>query len=106
MLGTRPNLLPQRVYELLAVVSVVAALLLVLAVIPPLFDAFRRARSLRLRAPASPALAIVALAATGYGIVVRAEPHAPRTNQPLHAERVWGPFGTQTWIIAEQRHPC
>ena len=66
--GTRPDLLPTAIFALLALVGILSALLLALAAVPPTLEAVARIRQKRLGTPASPPLAIVTLAALGYGL--------------------------------------
>jgi hypothetical protein len=39
-------------------------------------------------------------------IVLRAETHPSGGSRQLRAARVWGPTGTQVWIVARQRRRC
>jgi hypothetical protein len=65
--GERPDLFAIPLLAALAVVGVVAVALLALAAVPPVVDALRVVRRHQLPSPKSPALAIVSLAAVGYG---------------------------------------
>jgi 4-amino-4-deoxy-L-arabinose transferase-like glycosyltransferase len=66
--GSRPDLLPKALLLVLALVGIATALLLVLAAIPPTLDALASLARRRVPVPASPALAVVGLAAVGYGL--------------------------------------
>jgi hypothetical protein len=39
-------------------------------------------------------------------VVLKAEAHHPTGKRLVYAEPVWGPRGTQVWIVARQQRPC
>ncbi len=67
--GRRPDLLPKALLFGLAMVGIAAVVVLVLSAVPPSLAALRGIAERRVPEPASPALAVVALAAVGYGLI-------------------------------------
>lgn len=67
LVGHRPDVLPAAVFGVMVVVGSVAAMVLAVALGPPLLDAWDRLRAGD-RAPRDGALAVVAIAVAGYGL--------------------------------------
>ncbi len=68
VVGVRPDLLPKSVLALLAVIGIASMVLLLLAAVPPVFDTVRRWRQEPRSVPASPVLAIIAVATIGFAV--------------------------------------
>ncbi len=63
--GNRPDVVPRAVFDVMVVVGSIAAVLLVVALVPFLVDAWERVRARRLT-PSNPAVALVGLTTVGY----------------------------------------
>jgi hypothetical protein len=63
--GSRPDVVPRSVFEIMVVVGSIGAVLLVLAAVPFLVDLCERLRSRRFR-PTNPAIALIGMTTAGY----------------------------------------
>jgi hypothetical protein len=66
--GTRADLVAKPLRTPLVVIGIAVVVVLVLAALPPILDGLSRLRVMRLGTPESPRLAIVVIAASGYGV--------------------------------------